>query len=377
MKQESRWSVLTADTILRQADSEGHHPEIARRWAYVPGMMLMAIARTGDCYNKEAYIDFMKRHMDLFVQADGDIRGYRIEEYNLDQINQGKNLFALSAKFQDFRYEKASHTLAAQLLSQPRTTDGGFWHKKVYPFQMWLDGLYMSSPFLAQYAKTYNRPEWFDEVAHQLLLVERRTRDRKTGLLYHGWDEAKEQVWADPESGRSPHFWSRAVGWYAMALVDSLEFFPVDHPKRGTLMGIFERLCRALGRYQEKESGLWFQVLDQGFREGNYLETSGSSMFIYALAKGLRLQYLEQPSRSIAVRAYEGLINRFVEVNDAGVHLHSICHGAGLSDDRNGSYEYYINEKVVSDAQIGVAPFILASLEMEMLEDSRVGGGSL
>lgn len=374
MKQESRWSILTADTILSQADSEGLHSEIARRWAYVPGMMLMAIARTGDCYSKDAYIDFMKRHMDLFVQADGDIRGYRIEEYNLDQINQGKNLFALSARFHDSRYEKASHTLAAQLIGQPRTTDGGFWHKKVYPFQMWLDGLYMSSPFLAQYAKTYNRPEWFDEVAHQLLLVERRTRDRKTGLLYHGWDEAKEQVWADPETGRSPHYWSRALGWYAMALVDSLEYFPMDHPKRGTIMGIFERLSRALGRYQEKESGLWFQVLDQGFREGNYLETSGSSMFIYALAKGVRLQYLEQPSRSIAERAYEGLVQRFVEVNDTGVHLHSICHGAGLSDDRSGSYEYYIGEKVVSDAQIGVAPFILASLEMERLEDSTVGG---
>ncbi|WP_433939681.1 glycoside hydrolase family 88/105 protein [Paenibacillus lautus] len=374
MKQESRWSVLTADTILSQADSEGLHSEIARRWAYVPGMMLMAIARTGDCYSKDAYIDFMKKHMDLFVQADGDIRGYRIEEYNLDQINQGKNLFALGARFHDSRYEKASHTLAAQLIGQPRTTDGGFWHKKVYPFQMWLDGLYMSSPFLAQYAKTYNRPEWFDEVAHQLLLVERRTRDRKTGLLYHGWDEAKEQVWADPESGRSPHYWSRALGWYAMALVDSLEYFPVDHPKRGTIMGIFERLSRALGRYQEKESGLWFQVLDQGSREGNYLETSGSSMFIYALAKGVRLHYLEQPSRSIAERAYEGLVQRFVEIDDAGVHLHSICHGAGLSDDRNGSYEYYIGEKVVSDAQIGVAPFILASLEMERLEDSRVGG---
>lgn len=371
MKQENRWSTRTADTILSQADSEGFHPEIVRRWAYVPGMMLMAIARTGDFYNKDAYSDFMKRHMDLFVLEDGCVRGYRIEEYNLDQINQGKNLFALSARFHDSRYEKASHMLAAQLNSQPRTTDGGFWHKKVYPFQMWLDGLYMSSPFLAQYAKTYNRPELFDEVTHQLLLVERRTRDPKTGLLYHGWDEAKEQVWADPESGRSPHFWSRALGWYVMALVDSLEFFPVDHPKRGTIMGIFERLSRVLGRFQEKESGLWFQVLDQSFREGNYLETSGSCMFIYALAKSVRLQYLEQPSRAVAERAYEGLIKRFVEVNENGVHLHSMCHGAGLSDDRNGSYEYYIGEQVVSDAQIGVAPFILASLEMERLVDSN------
>ncbi|WP_223829334.1 glycoside hydrolase family 88/105 protein [Paenibacillus arenilitoris] len=369
MKQESRWSVRTSNTILGQADGGGIHPEIARRWAYVPGMMLMAIARTGEYYNEDAYIAFMKRHMDLFVQENGLIRGYRIEEYNLDQINQGKNLFGLISKYREPRYEEAAHTLAAQLIGQPRTTDGGFWHKKVYPFQMWLDGLYMSSPFLAQYARTYGRSDLFDEAAHQLLLVERRTRDRGTGLLYHGWDEAKEQVWADPDTGRSPHFWSRALGWYAMALVDSLEHFPIDHPKRGTMIGIFERLSRALGRYQEEESGLWFQVLDQGFREGNYLETSGSSMFIYALAKGVRLRYLEEPSRSVAERAYEGLIERFVEADDAGAHLHSICHGAGLSDDRNGSYDYYIGEKIVSDAQIGVAPFLLASLEMEKLRE--------
>ncbi|NMO94627.1 glycoside hydrolase family 88/105 protein [Paenibacillus lemnae] len=369
MNQKSRWSVRTADTILSQADSGGIHSEIARRWAYVPGMMLMAIAKTGEYYNNEAYFDFMKRHMDEFVQENGELRGYRIEEYNLDQINQGKNLFDLSRKFDDSRYERASHILADQLISHPRTAEGGFWHKKVYPFQMWLDGLYMSSPYLAQYAVTYSRPELLDEVAHQLLLVERRTRDPKTGLLYHGWDEAREQVWADPDSGLSPHFWSRALGWYAMALVDSLEHFPSDHPKRGTLMGIFERLSRALARWQEEESGLWFQVLDQGFREGNYLETSGSSMFIYSLAKGVRLQYLEKPSRSVAERAYDGLIQRFVNTDNAGVHVHSMCLGAGLSDDRNGSYEYYISEQKVSDAQIGVAPFILASLEIERLQD--------
>lgn len=363
-----QWSKKTAATIVGQASEDRLHEEIKKRWAYVPGMMLMAIARAGEYYQIDEYYDFMKRHMDLFIQEDGTIKGYRIEEYNLDQINQGKNLFQLMEQTGDKRYENAAHLLAAQLIGHPRTTDGGFWHKKVYPFQMWLDGLYMSSPFLAQYAQVFGRPELFDEVAHQLLLIERKTRDPRSGLLYHGWDEAKEQVWANPQTGCSANFWSRALGWYAMAIVDSLEFFPVDHPKRGTLVGIFQRLCHALYGVQEEESGLWFQVMDQGFREGNYLETSGSSMFIYALAKGSRLQYLENPARRHALRAYNGLIERFVEEDQAGVHLHNICHGAGLSLDRDGSYGYYMREKRVSDIHIGVAPFILASLEIERLE---------
>lgn len=363
-----QWSKKTAATIVGQAGEDQLHEEISKRWAYVPGMMLMAIARTGEHYQIDEYYDFMKRHMDLFIQEDGTIKGYRIEEYNLDQINQGKNLFQLMEQTGEKRYEQAAHLLAAQLIGHPRTTDGGFWHKKVYPFQMWLDGLYMSSPFLAQYAQVFERPELFDEVAHQLLLIERKTRDPRSGLLYHGWDEAKEQVWANPQTGCSANFWSRALGWYAMAIVDSLEFFPVDHPQRGTLVGIFQRICNALYGVQEEQSGLWFQVMDQGFREGNYLETSGSSMFIYALAKGSRLQYLENPARRNALRAYNGLINRYVEEDQAGVHLHNICHGAGLSLERDGSYGYYIREKRVSDIHIGVAPFILASLEIERLE---------
>ena len=363
------WSLKTAATIVKQAGPDGIHPEIAKRWAYVPGMMLMAIARTGEQYHRDEYFDFMKRHIDLFVQEDGSIKTYRLEEYNLDQINQGKNLFMLLERTGEERYAKAAHRLATQLAGHPRTTEGGFWHKKIYPFQMWLDGLYMSSPFLAQYAKVFNRPELFDEVAHQILYIEQKTRDPQTGLLYHGWDEAKEQVWANPITGCSANFWSRALGWYVMAIVDSLEFFPLDHPKRGTIIGIFQRLANALYQVQEAESGLWFQVMDQGFREGNYLETSGSSMFIYGLAKGARLDYLENPARRQALKAYQGLLERFVEEDEEGVHLHNICHGAGLSLDRDGSYGYYIREKRVSDIQIGVAPFILASLEVEKLAE--------
>jgi len=366
----SQWSSRIADTIMRQCDEHGYHAVPSERWAYVPGMLLLAVARVGEHYGNLEYLNYMKRHIDLFVKEDGSIKGYSLEEYNLDQINEGKNLFYLMGLQEDSRYEKAARLLAIQLKGHPRTSEGGFWHKKVYPFQMWLDGLYMSSPFLAQYAKHFGESELFDEVAHQLLYIEQKTRDAKTGLLYHGWDESKEQEWSNPLTGQSMNFWGRAMGWYAMAIVDSIEHFPMDHPKRGTLIGIFQRMCNALRSVQDAESGCWYQVLDQGHRQGNYLEASASCMFVYALAKGLRLRYLEKDFAPAPLEGYKGIIERLVTEDEAGVHLHQICFGAGLSLDRNGTYEYYVREKVGSDHPMGVAPLLLASIEIERLQDN-------
>ncbi|GAS82133.1 glycoside hydrolase family 88/105 protein [Paenibacillus amylolyticus] len=354
-----------ADTVIGQCNDKGEHEYVLKRWAYVPGMLLMAMMRTGKWFNEPAYTAFVRRHMDTFIQKGGSIQTYSLEEYNLDQINQGKNLFWLLQETGDDRYAEAAHLLAAQLISQPRTSEGGFWHKKVYPFQMWLDGLYMSSPFLAEYAKVFARPELLDEVAHQLLLIERKTRDPRTGLLYHGWDESREQEWADSRTGLSSQFWSRAVGWYMMSLVDCLEHFPITHPKRGTIIGIFHRLCLALLQVQDKETGLWYQVLDQAGRKGNYLEASGSCMFVYALAKGLGRGYLEAGFENAMLRGYKGIEEHLTEEDVHGIHLKQICHGAGLSQDRNGSYDYYISEEIVEDAPMGMAPYLLASLEVE------------
>lgn len=365
-----------ADTIRRlarqflsQCNDKGEHSWVMERWAYVPGMQLMAIARAGEQLQIPEYIAFMKQHMDSFIQEDGTIRSYRLEEYNLDQINQGKNLFPLYRATGEPRYAEAAHLLAAQLISQPRTSEGGFWHKKIYPFQMWLDGLYMASPFLAEYGRTFDRPELIDEAVHQLLLIERRTRDPRTGLLYHAWDESKEQEWADSSTGLSSHFWSRAMGWYAMAIVDCLDHIPVTHRQRGTIIGLFQRMMGALVKVQDAESGLWYQVLDQGKRKGNYLEASGSSMFGYAMAKGLRLGYLEPNFTEPMQRVIDGILAHLVTEDEQGLHLNGICHGAGLSLDRNGSFDYYISEAIVSDAPMGVAPLMLALLEAEQLQN--------
>ncbi|OXM83642.1 glycoside hydrolase family 88/105 protein [Paenibacillus rigui] len=365
-----RMSVKIAETILSQSQ-DGYHPKIANKWGYVAGMALTAISRLGDWQGEPHYHEIVKRHMDVFVQEDGSIQGYTLEDYNLDHINKGKHLLRLWRETGESKYEKAAQLLINQLVGQPRTDEGGYWHKKIYPFQMWLDGLYMSSPFMAEYASTFDAREWFDEAAHQLLLVERRTRNPQTGLLHHAWDESREQRWCDGVTGRSRHVWGRAMGWYAMALVDALEHFPANHPKRGQLMGIFERMAQAVVRAQDQASGVWNQVMDCNGREGNYLESSGSCMLTYALAKGIRLHYLAEIDRSVVERAYEGILQRFVTEDEQGVHLHAICHGAGLGGRkyRDGSYAYYLSEEVVSDVLMGVAPLLLAAVELERLRE--------
>lgn len=365
-----RMSVKIGETIL-SLSKDGYHPKIANQWGYVGGMALAAIDKLGDWTGETKYHAFVKRHMDVFVQEDGTIRGYPLNDYNLDHINKGKNLLRLWRETGERKYETAARLLITQLAGQPRTDEGGFWHKKIYPFQMWLDGLYMSSPYMAEYARTFDDNSWFDETAHQLLLVERRTRNPQTGLLHHAWDETQEQRWCDSGTGRSRHVWGRAMGWYAMAMVDALEHFPVEHPKRGQLMGIFERMANSVVRAQDQESGVWYQVMDCNGQQGNYLESSGSCMLTYAIAKGIRLQYLAEIDRSVVERAYEGILKRFVTEDEQGVHLHNICHGAGLGGRkyRDGSYAYYLSEAVVSDVLMGVAPLLLASVEMERLRE--------
>lgn len=363
-------SVKIADTILSKC-VDGIHPKMGNKWGYVSGMTLKAFDRLTEHTGDERYYEAMKRHMDLFIQEDGSIRTYTLEDYNLDQINPGKNLFSLWKRTGEAKYEKAIRLLVTQLIGQPRTRNGGFWHKKIYPFQMWLDGVYMSSPFLAEYAKEFDEPQYFDEVAHQILLIEQMTRNPKTGLLHHAWDESREQRWCDQETGRSFHVWGRAMGWYAMAVADALEHFPIDHPKRGQIMGIFERMAQAIRRVQDQSSGVWYQVMDQNGREGNYWEASASCMLTYALAKAIRLKFTAEIPVSVVERSYEGILKQFVTEDEEGVHLHHICDGAGLGGNktyRDGSYEYYISETVVSDALMGMAPFLLASMEIEKLQ---------
>jgi unsaturated rhamnogalacturonyl hydrolase len=359
---DQAWSRRMADSAIAR-----YTPDVAR-WHYEHGLLLKAIEQVWRATGEDKYWRFIQNTIDLFVDEAGGIRTYRTDEYNLDQINPGKVLFPIWHETGDPRYAIALKTLRQQLIDQPRTHSGGFWHKQIYPYQMWLDGIYMASPFLAEYAALFDEPAAFDDVAQQIILLEQQARDPQTGLLYHAWDESKQQRWADPVTGCSPYFWGRALGWYAMALVDVLDYLPVNHRGRPRILAILIRLIEAVLKVQGRDSGLWYQVLDQGERAGNYLEASASCMFVYAIAKAVRKGYLPIADLLSAQRGYQGIVTRFLTVADRGeVNLAGTCSVAGLGGDpyRDGSYDYYISEPIVTNDYKGVGAFILAAVEIE------------
>ena len=363
------WSERMAESVMKR-NPEPWMIDFRKtpKWEYTQGLALKAIMHVWLATGKDKYFQYVKAYYDQFVKEDGTIMLYKLKDYNIDRINPGKPLFRLYHETGEEKFKKAIFLLRNQMKTHPRTSEGGFWHKKIYPHQMWLDGLYMGSPFLAEFAQTYDEPALFDDVANQIILMEKYARDDKTGLLYHGWDESRQQRWANPETGRSPHFWGRGMGWYAMALVDVLDFLPTDHPKRPEIIGILQRLSTAVSKFQDAETGLWYQVVDQGDREGNYLESSASNMFVYTLVKAVKKGYIDSKFMKVAQKGYNGILKHFIEVDDDGmVHLHKACAGAGLGGNpyRDGSYEYYITERIRSNDPKAVGPFILASLEFE------------
>ena len=360
-KAELPISVRMADAVMQR------QPLAHQEWDYTAGVILLAIDRVGTRTGDPRYRAYVQRNIDRLVQADGTIRTYDAAEFNLDHINEGKLLFPLYQRGRAPKYRQAADLLRDQLRRQPRTSEGGFWHKQVYPHQMWLDGLYMASPFLAQYAQVFGDTAAFDEVAHQILLIARHTRDARTGLFYHGWDESKTQIWADSLTGLSPHFWGRAIGWYAMAIVDVLDYLPPQHRDRPQILRILNDLAASVARVQDPVTGLWYQVLDQPNRKGNYFESSGTSMFVYALAKGARKGWLPPEYRAVSRRGHDGLMKHMVTFDAAGLpSLNGIVSVAGLGgkQQRDGSFEYYVSEPVVANDHKGVGPFIMASLEL-------------
>jgi len=367
--EELPWSERMALSVMKRSP-EAWMNDFSKEpsWNYTHGLIMLSVLKTWEATQKDIYFDYVQSYADTMILEDGAIRDYKIEEFNIDHINPGKFLFALYEKTGQENYKKAINTLKRQLDWQPRTKDGGFWHKLRYPWQMWLDGLYMGAPFYAEYAMRNNEPELFNDIALQFILMEQHARDPRTGLLYHAWDQSKVQRWSNPETGLSPNFWGRAIGWYAMALVDALDFFPENHPQRAELTAILSRTLDAVVKVQDKESSLWYQVLDQGGREGNYLESTASCMFTYAMIKGVNKGYLDERFRKIAKESYAGILKHFIRVDNSGeLHLEKCCAVAGLGGNpyRDGTYEYYISEPVRDDDPKGLGPFILASLEFE------------
>ena len=364
---ESKYYVRMADSEMKR-NPESWMLDFSKKlkWDYCNGLELQAFLKVWEKTGDEKYFQYAKSYADTIIEENGQIKGYKLEEYNLDRINSGKFLFTLYEKTKDEKYKKAIELLRSQINTQPRTSEGGFWHKKIYPHQMWLDGIYMASPFLAEYAYRFNEPALFDEVAFQILLIAKHCYDPATGLYYHGWDESRQQKWADPVKGTSPNFWSRSMGWYAMAMVDVLDFLPENHPKRPEIIKVLTDLCYSLDKYRDPKTGMWFQVTDKINEKGNYVESSGSAMFIYTWVKGAQKGYLPKEFLKKGKKAYKQFVKTFiVENSDGTISLKNACAVAGLGGEKNyrdGSYEYYISEPIRDNDPKAVAPFIMVSV---------------
>ena len=373
-KNQKPWSVRMAESeMVRNPESWQVDFQPSLKWDYCHGLELGAMMDVYDRYGDAKFYEYALAYADTMVNEDGTIKKYKLTDYSLDRINSGKMLFRIYEQTKNDKYKKALDLLRSQFDGQPRNADGGFWHKKVYPNQMWLDGLYMGTPFLAEYAYRNNESQAYQEVINQIKIVARHTYDPANGLFRHACDVSKREKWADKETGQSQHCWGRALGWYMMAIVDDLDFIPQHEPGRDTVLVILNHIAETLKKYQSPE-GLWYQVMDKSGEPGNYLESSCSAMFVYSLFKAVRKGYIPSSYFAVARKGYEGILNEFIKVDDNGlVSITKACAVAGLGGKnyRMGDYDYYIHEQIRDNDPKAVGPFILASLEWEGLPKEK------
>jgi unsaturated rhamnogalacturonyl hydrolase len=366
----------TAMTIW--PDSFSATPGRRARWSYDQGVILKGVEGIWNITGEGKWFNYIQHSMDHYVREDGTIYDYKPDEYNIDHVNNGKLLLLLYEVTGRPKYKKAADLLRSQLSKHPRTNEGGFWHKEIYPYQMWLDGLYMGEPFYAHYAKLFHEDSTFNDIANQFVYMERHARDKKTGLLYHAWDESKQQKWANKETGNSPHFWARALGWYGMAMVDALDYFPQHHWGRDSIIAILNRFAKAVVKVQDAKSGLWYDIVDMPTTPKNYKEASASCMLVYTLLKGVRNGYLPATYLTNARKGYTGIIKEFIETDANGqTNLKGTVSVSGLGGNpyRDGSFDYYMSEKVIVNDPKGMGAFINCAVEMEMLEAPKYGKG--
>ncbi len=348
---------------------------VKSKWNYIDGCMIKAILEMYAITKDEKYFKFADAFIDYKVNEDGTIDGYDVNELNIDNVNAGKTLFELYDLTGKEKYRKAIDLVYSQIENMPRTREGNFWHKNIYPNQVWLDGLYMCQPFYMEYETRFNDRKNYDDIFNQFAQVVKHMRDSETGLYYHAYDSSREMFWCDKVTGLSQNFWLRALGWYSMALLDTLDKTDVSGSEEyrkayEEMKKTFVDLMDAMLRYQD-ESGMWYQVVNVGGMEKNYLETSGSAIMAYALLKGVRLGFLPESYRENGQRAFRGICDKYLSTDEEGnLHLDGICLVAGLGgkERRAGTFDYYMSEPVVKDDAKGVGPFLLAYTEMLRLQ---------
>lgn len=354
-KSALEWAEAASFSLMNQYEPNKLPPE--NRWHYHQGVFLCGMLDVWNETKKQEYFDYVKEYVDKLVDEDGNVLFRRSE---LDAIQPGLLLLPLYEETKDKRYKIAATKLRNLLNTLNKTSEGGFWHKDNYPYQMWLDGLYMTGPFAIQYGQMFQEPELTDLIMHQEELMRKYTKDEKTGLYFHGWDEKKQQPWAT-EKGHAPEIWGRALGWYAMVIVNFIEMLPASHPKRNKLIHVIRDLFESLRNYQDEETGIWYQVVNKGYLEDNWLESSSSSLFVYAMAKAVNKEYVDQEYLEVARRAYEGIIkNNIIFDENNNLILTGISIGTSI-----GIYDYYIGRETSHNDLHGVGAFILASIQMQ------------
>ena len=338
-------------------------------WNYIDGCMLTALLEMARILGDSRYSDFVESFVDSFIGEDGTIRTWEKEKQTLDDINEGRVLFPLYAMTDKEKYRLAAERLHAALQQQPRTHEGSWWHKAIYPNQVWLDGIYMAQVFAALYEKHFGQGDYSDVVG-QLRIVRQHMFDEQKRLYYHGYDASRTVFWADKETGLSQSFWLRAMGWFAIALVDLAEILP-EGSEKAEVAALLSEMMAGVSTYADEDTGMYWQVVDQPGREGNYLETSGSRMMAYAMLKGARLGVLAKEYAAKGLKTFDGIVNKYLTFHDEGIDLGGICLVAGLGPEkdhrRDGTYAYYISEPVVNNDAKGVAPLVLCYTEVRRL----------
>lgn len=350
------WAEKACEALMFKFEPEQLPPD---RFHYHQGVFLSGMEKTWKQTKNNKYYDYLKRWVDSQVQADGSIK--KFNNYELDDIQPGVLLFNLYEQTGDERYKKALYNLVPLLKAWKTNPSGGFWHKDRYPNQMWLDGLYMGGPIATMFGKTFNESEYFDMMTYQALLLAKHTKDPVTGLLHHGWDETKEAVWADKETGLAPEFWGRAIGWVPVALLEMFEYIPDDHKDKAELIEFVKDLLIALPKYQDEATGLWYQVVDKGDRPDNWVENSCTALYVHSIAKAVRFGYLDAKYMEYAWKGYQGVIDTLKFDENGHVVIGNICIGTGIGD-----YAHYIARPTSENDLHGAGAFLLMAVEMSL-----------
>lgn len=355
---------------------EAIHQGKPTAWNYVDGCMMTALLSLYDQTKDQKYYDFVKRFIDYYVKPDGSLLGYDMKTYNLDDICESRVLFDLYEKTKEDKYLKAIELTYTHILRQPRTKEGSFWHKLIYPHQVWLDGLFMAQPFYTRYETKFNQQKNYDDILNHFKIVRAHMFNPDKKLYYHGYDASKTVFWSDKHTGLSKNFWLRATGWYVVSIVDVIGYLDPNYTERQQFFFKLLKECvDGLLQYQDKTSKLFYQVIDQPNHPKNYLESSGSSLLAYAILKGVRLGALDPHYQIIGIEIFEGIVKKYISNKNGDLNMEGICLVAGLGPDHNtrrdGSVEYYLSEPVVSNDAKGVGPFILAYTEYKKIKTSR------